>query len=214
MSSGIVARILKLQRPAPDDWIIIGAHRFSRELAKVLIEKANRTIVLLDTNPTNIRLSKRQNLNAIQCDGMDAEELYEEEQLLFGAGYMIALTDNSELNQLLMQRWAQNLSQESVYGWVPNENPNKNNYTIGETIFEKLDPPAAISSELIKGNYSIESIDVKENVILNIFDSIPLLIIRGKIIKKVIPDEPLENQVQIDDSIIIYKKSQMITICS
>ena len=34
MSSGVVARLLKLQRPAPNDWIIIGAHRLPESWLK------------------------------------------------------------------------------------------------------------------------------------------------------------------------------------
>ena len=206
MSSGLVARILKLQRPAPNDWIIIGAHRFARELAKSIIESAQYKVILLDTNPTNIRLAKKQNLNAILCDGMEAEELYQENQNLFGAGFVIALTDNSELNQLLMQRWAENLNQESVYGWIPNEQSTTNRYRIGQSIFENLDPPAVLSSELIKGNYRILNRLIDETTDYSFTNAVPLLILKDKQVQKINLSEPIEKQVEIGDYLILYQK--------
>ena len=75
-------------------------------------KKDDRSVILLDTNPSHMKMAKKYGLNAILCDAMEAEELYEEEQTLFGAGYILALTDNSELNQLLMQRWSEQLDQD------------------------------------------------------------------------------------------------------
>lgn len=206
MSSGVVARLLKLQRPAPNDWIIIGAHRFARELAKAMQDQEEPSVILLDTNPTNIRLAKKLKLKALLCDGMEAEELYEEEQALFGAGFVLALTDNSELNQLLMQRWAEQLDRESVYGWIPSETSNPNPHIIGSAIFEQLEPPAVISSELIKGNYFIETLSISEDSPPQLTDAIPLFILKGKQVKAIDTHEALENQYKPGDFLIIYRK--------
>lgn len=206
MSSGVVARLLRLQRPAPNDWIIIGAHRFARELAKALGGHDEPSVILLDTNPTHIRLAKKQGLKALLCDGMEAEELYEEEQTLFGAGFVLALTDNSELNQLLMQRWAEQLNREGVYGWIPSETGNPNPHIIGTALFEQLEPPAVISSELIKGNYRIESLPVSGDKPLELTDATPLLMVKGKQVKAINAQEPLESQFKSGDSIIVYRK--------
>ena len=85
MSSGVVARILKLQRPAPNDWVIIGAHRFGRELANAIQKTDDHSVILLDTNPSHVKMAKKYGLTALLYDAMEAEELYEEEQTLFGA---------------------------------------------------------------------------------------------------------------------------------
>jgi hypothetical protein len=206
MSSGIVARLLKLQRPDPNDWIIIGAHRFGRELAQAMNHYEDRSVILLDTNPTNIKLAKKQGLNALLCDGMEAEELYEEKQELFGAGFVLALTDNSELNQLLMQRWAEQLNRDIVYGWVPLESGSSNTNIIGQPIFRKLEPPAVVSSELIKRNYAIDTTTIDEASSLKFVDAIPLVILRGKQAHPIDSKEPLEAQIKIGDSLLLYQK--------
>lgn len=208
MSSGIVARLLKLQRPAPNDWVIIGAHRFGRELAEVITQIDDHSVILLDTNPTNIRLSKKYNLNALLCDGMEAEELYEEQQILFGAGFVLALTDNSELNQLLMQRWAEQLNQQSVYGWIPKDSPNSKSNIVGTPVFETLDQPAVTSSELIKGNYHIEALLVDESLDLNHLKSTPLLAMNAKQIKPIPQNGSLETLLSEGDTLIVYSKKE------
>ena len=213
MSSGIVARLLKLQRPAPNDWVIIGAHRFGRELAEAINQVEGHSVILLDTNPTNIRLSKKYNLNALLCDGMEAEELYEEQQLLFGAGFVLALTDNSELNQLLMQRWSEQLNQQSVYGWIPKDSPNSKSNIVGSAVFEMLDQPAVTSSELIKGNHQIEAILIDETVDLSHIVSTPLLVVNAKQIKPIKGNEPLESVLNLGDTLIVYsKKANLDTV--
>ena len=206
MSSGIVARLLRLQRPAPNDWIIIGAHRFGRELAQAMNNNEERSVILLDTNPTNIRLAKKQGLHALLCDGMEAEELYEEEQALYGTGFVLALTDNSELNQLLMQRWAEQLSRDIVYGWVPQESGSSNTNIIGQPIFGNLEPPAVVSSELIKRNYIIDTLEITEASTLEFTDAIPLMILRGKQAHPIDLNEALEAQIKSGDFLVLYQK--------
>jgi NhaP-type Na+/H+ or K+/H+ antiporter len=206
MSSGIVARLLRLQRPDPNDWIIIGAHRFGRELAHAMNHNEERSVILLDTNPTNIKLAKKQGLNALLCDGMEAEELYEEEQMLFGTGFVLALTDNSELNQLLMQRWAEQLNRDIVYGWIPLESGSSSTNIIGQPIFRNLEPPAVLSSELIKHNYGIDTIKINEASTLEFSDAIPLIILRGKQAIPINNEEAFEAQIKSGDSLVLYQK--------
>lgn len=206
MSSGIVARLLRLQRPDPNDWIIIGAHRFGRELAHAMNHNEERSVILLDTNPTNIKLAKKQGLNALLCDGMEAEELYEEEQMLFGTGFVLALTDNSELNQLLMQRWAEQLNRDIVYGWIPLESGSSSTNIIGQPIFRNLEPPAVLSSELIKHNYGIDTIKINDASTLEFSDAIPLIILRGKQAIPINNEEAFEAQIKSGDSLVLYQK--------
>ena len=137
---------------------------------------------------------------------MEAEELYEEEQSLFGTGFVLALTDNSELNQLLMQRWAEQLSREIVYGWIPADYAPSITNIIGQPIFGNLDPPAVLSSELIKRNFTIDTISVNETTSFEFPNAIPLVILRSKQAKPIDPKESLENQIKEGDSLIVYQK--------
>ena len=206
LSSGLVARLLKLQRPAPNDWVIIGAHRFGRELANAIQKTEDHSVILLDTNPSHVKMAKKYGLNALLCDAMEAEELYEEEQILFGAGYILALTDNSELNQLLMQRWSEQLNQDSVFGWIPKDNPNNINNIIGQSTFPAMEPPAVISSELIKGNYEITALTIEASTDLSELTATPLLIISNKQIRPFDSFKEDEQSPKTGDTLILYQR--------
>ena len=65
----------------------------------------------------------------------------------------------SELNQLLMQRWGDVLDTEKVFGWVPSDSPTKEDQLTGQAVFGDLSRPALISSELLQGESSFETVN-------------------------------------------------------
>jgi len=208
LSAGLVAKALGLQRPAPNDWVIIGAHHFGRELARKLIRQDEQHVILLDTNARNIALAKQEGLPALNGDGMEAEKLYEEEQALFGAGYVLALTDNIELNQLLMQRWGEVLDNEKVFGWIPLDAPTREDQLTGQSVFGDLSRPAVIGSELLQGESSFETVIWKDGMSLASGDWHPLFIRRGKLLRAVPQDSSLKEIVKEDDEVICLRRSE------
>jgi NhaP-type Na+/H+ or K+/H+ antiporter/mannitol/fructose-specific phosphotransferase system IIA component (Ntr-type) len=208
LSAGLFAKILGLQRPAPNDWVIIGAHHFGRELASKLMRNDEQHVLLLDTNARNIALAQKEGLPALHCDAMEAEKLYEEEQALFGAGYVLALTDNVELNQILMQRWAEELDNEKVFGWIPLDNPTDEGQLTGKSVFGDLTRPAVIGSELLQGESSFETVIWEEGKSLASGDWHPLFIRRGKQLKAVPHDSMLKELVKPDDEVICLRHSE------
>lgn len=208
LSAGIFAKILGLQRPAPNDWVIIGAHHFGRELARKLMRKDEQHVLLLDTNARNIALAKKEGLPALHRDGMEAEKLYENEQALFGAGYVLALTDNVELNQLLMQRWAEELNSESVFGWIPLDSPTEEDQLTGQSVFGDLSRPAVIGSELLQGESSFETVLWEEGKSLASGDWHPLFIRRGKQLKAIAQDASLKELVKPEDEVICLRRAE------
>jgi NhaP-type Na+/H+ or K+/H+ antiporter/mannitol/fructose-specific phosphotransferase system IIA component (Ntr-type) len=208
LSAGMVAKLLGLQRPAPNDWVIIGAHYFGRELARKLMRKDEQYVILLDTNARNIALARKEGLPALHCDGMEAEKLYENEQALFGAGYVLALTDNIELNELLMQRWAEELANEKVFGWIPNDSPSAEDRLVGQSVFGDLSRPAVIGSELMQDESSFEVVDWEEGKTLPSGDWHPLFIRRGKQLRAVPQDAALKDMVKAEDEVICLRRSE------
>lgn len=208
LSAGLVARALKLQRPAPNDWVIIGAHHFGRELARKLIREDEQSVLLLDTNARNIGLAQQEGLPALNCDGMEAEKLYENEQALFGAGYILALTDNVELNQILMQRWAEELDSEKVFGWIPVSSPTAEDQLTGQSVFGDLSRPAVIGSELLQGESSFETVIWEEGKSLPSGDWHPLFIRRSKQLRAIPRDTSLKEMVRAEDEVICLRRSE------
>jgi NhaP-type Na+/H+ or K+/H+ antiporter/mannitol/fructose-specific phosphotransferase system IIA component (Ntr-type) len=208
LSAGMVAKVLGLQRPAPNDWVIIGAHYFGRELAKKLTRKDEQHVLLLDTNARNIAQAQKEGLPAMLCDGMEAEKLYENEQALFGAGFVLALTDNIELNELLMQRWAEELDNEKVFGWIPLDSPTTADRLVGQSIFGDLSRPAVIGSELMQNESSFEVVKWEEGMSLPSGDWHPLFIRRGKQLRAIPHDAMLKEIVKDEDEVICLKRTE------
>ncbi|MGJ8651194.1 MAG: cation:proton antiporter domain-containing protein [Opitutaceae bacterium] len=208
LSAGLVAKALRLQRPAPNDWIIIGAHHFGRELARKLMRKDEQYVLLLDTNARNIALAQKEGLPAMHCDGMEAEKLYENEQALFGAGYVLALTDNIELNELLMQRWGEELANEKVFGWIPTDAPSSDDRLVGQSVFGDLSRPAVIGSELMQGESDFEVVIWEEGKSLPSGDWHPLFIRRGKQLRAIPQDSSLKEMVKDEDEVICLRRSE------
>ncbi|MEM8867592.1 MAG: cation:proton antiporter [Verrucomicrobiota bacterium] len=208
LSAGIVAKILGLQRPAPNAWVIIGAGHFGRELAKRLFNKDSQDVTLLDTNARNVSLAKSDGLNAMIRDGLEAEKLYEEEQALFGAGHVLALTDNVQLNQLIMQRWAEVLDAERVYGWIPNDSATAGDQVTGQSVFGDLSRPAVIGSELMQSESTFESVSWEEEMALPSGDWHPLFIRRGRQLKCVPRDASLKEIVRPQDEVLCLRRSE------
>lgn len=208
LSAGWFAKLLRLQRPAPNDLVIIGAHFFGRELARKLFRQEEQAVVLLDTNSRNISLAQREGLNAILADGMEAEKLYEEEERLYATGTVLALTDNLELNQLLMQRWAEQLDNERVFGWIPKDSPTSEDQLTGQSVFTDLARPAVISTELMQGESSLESVTWEEEKSLPTGDWHPLYLRRGKQLKPVPSDATLKEMAKAEDEVLCLRRSE------
>ncbi|MGB0290291.1 MAG: cation:proton antiporter [Opitutales bacterium] len=209
LSAGIFARVLGLQRPAPNDWVIIGAHYFGRQLARLINEvDKQQDVILLDSNARNAALARREGYVALHRDGMAAEELYEEEQVLFGTGYVLALTDNIELNNILMQRWAEKLDAEKVFGWIPETSSHDINRIRGQSVFGDLARPSLISNELMQNESNFETIVWTDKTLLPTNDWHPLFIRRGRNLRTLANDAALKEQVRQGDEVICLKRSK------
>lgn len=209
LSAGLVAKILGLQRPAPNDWVIIGAHRFGRELARQINRDSNQDdTILLDSNARNAALARKEGLLALHRDGMNAEELYEEEQVIFGAGYILALTDNVELNHILMQRWSEKLDSEKIFGWIPDGSSHENDRITGQPVFGDLARPSLIGNELQNGESSFETIQWVEGMKLPSNDWHPLFVKRGRTLRTLTNDAAVSELAREGDDVICLRRTK------
>lgn len=204
MSAGFFARLLQLQRPASSDWLILGAHRFGRSLAQIFEKDLNQCAILLDTNAQNIREAQQAGLKAIHCDAMEAEKLYENQTQLFGAGYVLALTDNIELNELLMLRWESVLGSDHVYGWIPQRSSRRNTRLLTQSVFEDLARPARISAEINAGERTLTLIRGNCRHLTR-DGSIPLLLHRNRHLRPIYSHKDLEEMIKEKDEVVCLR---------
>lgn len=183
-SAGLVARLLGLRQPEPDGWLIVGAHRFGRELARHFGEKTGATTIIMDTNIRNIQQAENDGLTALRGDAMETDE-WADKLGQRGIGYMLALTDNAELNALLCQRWKESLSEEHVFGWQPRESSAASAQAEeghGPGIWGHLPRPSVVSGEIQRGEALLT---VREAGANKATRALPLARFSGK---KVLPD--------------------------
>lgn len=117
-----IGKILGVLEPKPNAWLIIGAHKLARAVAK-FIQDRDRQVILLDLNPREIKLSKRDGFTAI-CEnamGLDPAKHFE----LYGVGNVLAITENNDLNQLICQRWKKLLNEARIMYWDPDAAKNE-----------------------------------------------------------------------------------------
>ena len=202
-----MARLLGVQRPAPNDWLFIGAHRFGRELAHTLIEKNDQSVILIDTNARNIELAREEGLLALQHNGMQAEELYDDVEALYGIGYVLALTDNVELNQLIMLRWSEMIDRDSIFGWIPREHASKEEQVSGQAVFQDLPRPAIAGIQLSSLEHKLALFDASEKNPSISDGDCPLFLVRGKQIKVLSSIEALMGTTREGDQILSYQKN-------
>jgi NhaP-type Na+/H+ or K+/H+ antiporter len=107
LTAGPLARVLELVRTNPQGTLIVGAHGWAREIATALTLH-EFDVVLVDTNPANVRAAQIEGLSAIY--GSILSDAVIDQLPIARLGHMIALTKNSELNALA------GMAMESIVG--------------------------------------------------------------------------------------------------
>jgi NhaP-type Na+/H+ or K+/H+ antiporter len=110
-----VARLLRVDFPNLLTTIVIGADRIGRLVARLLVSQ-QREAVLLDRNPWLARSARREGLAICTGDAVSAEGLAEAGAER--ADTLVALTRNSELNLLAVQRARESFRIERLIAWT------------------------------------------------------------------------------------------------
>lgn len=110
-----VAKWLGVTEADPHGFLIVGAHRMGRQLAKVLKEE-EVDILLADTNRENIHKAKMQGLSGFYGSLLSkpAEDLS-----LEGLGNLLALTSNDEANILSARKYQREFGKKNVFQLEP-----------------------------------------------------------------------------------------------
>lgn len=113
-----VARWLGVARPTPQGVLIIGAHRWAREIASTLMD-ANVKVLLADTNRSNVRAARLAGLPAYYGSVLTENAL--DELNLDGIGRVVAMTPNNEVNALVLLRLSEVFDRVELYQIPPPE---------------------------------------------------------------------------------------------
>ncbi|MDK2973246.1 MAG: hypothetical protein PWP23_3001 [Candidatus Sumerlaeota bacterium] len=154
-TAGPLAALLKLRRPAPTGWMIIGAHPLGRSLAGFIRDSAGLPVLLIDSNAKAVREAQANGFTALNVDAREADVL-ESRIALQGIGNLIALTDNEDLNALLCNRWIDALGRDHVFRWNPVAHESEQDKASpGAIVWPRLPKPSLLSAELTRGEASL-----------------------------------------------------------
>lgn len=107
-----IARRMHLSDSNPQGFLIVGANRFARQLARVLQAHGVR-VVLVDSNRNEVLAARGEQLPA-HFGSILTEEAREKLDLT-GIGRLLALTSNDEVNALACERFARIFGRAGVY---------------------------------------------------------------------------------------------------
>lgn len=147
LTAGWWARKLGVSRGKANGWLIVGAHAFGRALAQA-IAKNGSPILLVDSNQRNIDAARALGLEAALEDAREAEALRDDERFQ-NVGHLLALTDNTDLNELVASRWRPFIDRSKRFVWSQRTDTNASDDVA--TVFNDLPQPSIISEELEKG---------------------------------------------------------------
>lgn len=114
--SPLLARRLGLARPNPQGVIIVGAHEWAREIARVLADN-DVSVLLVDSNRPNATAARLAGLDATSTNILGEETMRELD--LSEKGRILAMTPNDEVNTLAVQRFIEHFGRAEVYQLAP-----------------------------------------------------------------------------------------------
>lgn len=201
-SAGWVAKWLGLKRPNPTGWMIAGASALSRRIARFIRDVAKRDVFLIDTNSRLVAEARRGGLIAL-CEDARNTELVEDYSEFLRAGHLLALTDNTELNELICQRWSDALDlDDTAYRWsATREKSADDRGQIGRVVWPGMARPSVISSELTGGQAHLWSATSDGSELAGI----PILVIRNGVVRPV-TDEA--GAVQPGDRVLVVERAE------
>jgi NhaP-type Na+/H+ or K+/H+ antiporter/mannitol/fructose-specific phosphotransferase system IIA component (Ntr-type) len=144
-TAGIVARILKLTRPQPKDWLIIGAHSFGQTLARFIQKNGFNAIYVAS--------ARKQGFKAYRADAFDAELL--EWESFIGVGNVVALTDNRDINFSMTKHWGRLNDRVKTYRWSNQTDDSNDSTSKSKVIFADLPKPSTLSTQFETGIWQI-----------------------------------------------------------
>lgn len=124
---------LGVLEPKPRGWLIIGSHKLARSIGK-FIQEQGENVVLLDTNPREVKWANREGLRAYAENAMTIDPSRAE---FYGVGNVLAITENEDLNRLLCQRWNKELDGARFFRWGRDESTNTaySDLNVGQSVW-------------------------------------------------------------------------------
>jgi NhaP-type Na+/H+ or K+/H+ antiporter/mannitol/fructose-specific phosphotransferase system IIA component (Ntr-type) len=176
LSAGQVARWLRLKKPPRNRWLVVGDAALVRPVAEAMVEAGTPVAVVVEPGEPMPAISRARWL---QGDPLDHDLLTNPE--LLDVGYVLAVSPNPHLNELVCQLWAEVIPRRNCAPWSPfekagDEGPIKQL----QSVWPDLPGPSDIAHALETNTQSVEVLEIEEASDLERFGPhlVPLLVAR------------------------------------
>jgi NhaP-type Na+/H+ or K+/H+ antiporter len=206
LTARTLSKILGVFLKNSEDMLIIGASKFSRQIA-LYLESIGKKVVLTDSNKSKVSEAKRNGLNAINSDIYSNELLNDLE--LSEVGYLFALTGNEEIDKYAVRKFKSQFGENGAFRLYRADEAKSSNSSDKALLFGVED---LLRVETVGKDFSIT-----ENTVLNEEDLIEKLSSINKEKNKIplfLRDE--NNQLNFLDDLTFeqqfFKKNQLLVV--
>jgi NhaP-type Na+/H+ or K+/H+ antiporter len=186
VSAGWLARALRISEPEPRGFLIVGANRLAREIAKALGKIGYRTL-LTDSSWDNLTAARHDGLATYYGNPVSVHA--DRHLELIGFGGLLGLSPRAELNSLSAMRYLREFGKSNVYALHAALDEQPENLRIsaqhsGQELFGKDASYSKLSKLLAEGG-AVAVIEFDEGETLEIFlhknsEAIPLFAVDPK----------------------------------
>lgn len=138
--------------------LIVGASKFSRLIGHYL-EENNRSVVMIDSNQSNINSAKELGLEAMNVN-IYSDSLSDNIELN-DVGYLMAMTGNSDINKYTIERFGKDFGEHGSFRLVSAEEMSDDNNNPKEGLFSHTDDYIKLS-EVARNYPAIHEIDIND----------------------------------------------------
>lgn len=132
----LFAKIVGVFLTKSEGILIVGASKFSRLIGHYL-EENNRSVVMIDSNQSNIDSAKELGLEALNTN-IYSDTLTDNIELN-DVGYLMAMTANSDINKYTIERFSKNFGEHGSFRLVSSDEMNDNTNNPKEGLFSHTD---------------------------------------------------------------------------
>jgi len=152
----VFAKIVGVFLTKSDGILIIGASKFSRLIGHYL-EENNRSVVMIDSNQSNVNSAKELGLEAMNAD-IYSDTLSDNIELN-DVGYLMAMTGNSDINKYTIERFGKSFGEHGSFRLVTAEEMNDDSNNPKEGLFSHTDDYIQLS-EVARNYPAIHEIEI------------------------------------------------------
>jgi NhaP-type Na+/H+ or K+/H+ antiporter len=138
--------------------LIVGASKFSRLIGHYL-EENNRSVVMIDSNQSNINSAKELGLEAMNAN-IYSDSLTDNIELN-DVGYLMAMTGNSDINKYTIERFGKDFGEHGSFRLVSAEEMNDDKNNPKEGLFSHTDDYIQLS-EVARNYPAIHEIEIND----------------------------------------------------